>query len=185
MNRWMLILSLIVGQIVLLPPLLKIAAVFKFFSLPYGYVGIAAIGLILCVATFTAWFFFKKTDSAIVILSLVCGALLNFCFFITVPVSIDRAISVYFLSQFYAMPENTIDERTARSIIADHYMTDTKAVERRLQEQMITGTIEKIESDKYSKTQNLNYFIKACSFIGNLYAIKDNNCTSALNTNVH
>jgi hypothetical protein len=85
-----------------------------------------------------------------IIMATVLFFCLNLAFFITIPVTIDRSISVHLLeSVMYESEPMTKEEIEQRFI--EQYFEQNDAIAKRLHEQLVTGNVTKID-DKYTLT---------------------------------
>jgi hypothetical protein len=63
------------------------------------------------------------------------------CLLIVLPVTIDRSISVFMLTQMAAQPDRTFTSSDLRTVFVDVYVDRYRQIERRLEEQKISGNI--------------------------------------------
>ena len=108
------------------------------------YRGLALIGIaeILCFAVLwlacRKWPVWKMRD-AVSACAFSAGAAV--CFLIVVPVTIDRSISTFMLTQMAAQPDRAFTAAELREVFVDVYVERYDQIERRLEEQQISGNV--------------------------------------------
>ena len=106
-----------------------------------------------------------------IILSLVLIFSFNLIFFTHVPVTVDRAVSVFLLGRLNESP-HTKQEITQELI--DKYLIDYGGVDKRLREQQVSGNIVQID-DKYQITEQGRFIVKIFSVVTKIFRIDNKN----------
>jgi len=105
----------------------------------------------------------------------VASLTLHLCFFVVVPVTIDRSVSTFLLSRM-----NTKDgaelrrfsKADLRRIFVDEYVDGMDAMGRRLNEQLISKNITPAKDDQYVLTAQGQAFLSFAKSVSTLYDIK-------------
>lgn len=101
-----------------------------------------AIGALFCfvvlVLASRKWPTWKPRD-AVSASAFACGVAV--CFLIVLPVTIDRSVSVFILTRMAAMPDRAFTPAEMRAIFTDVYLGRYQQIERRLEEQEISGNV--------------------------------------------
>ena len=105
----------------------------------------------------------------------IASLTLHLCFFVVVPVTIDRSVSTFLLSRM-----NTTDgaelkrfsKADLRKIFVDEYLDGMDAMGRRLNEQLISKNITPVQDDQYVLTAQGQAFLSFAKSISILYGIK-------------
>lgn len=71
----------------------------------------------------------------------VFAAGIAFCLLIVLPVTIDRSISVFMLTEMAAQPDRGFTSLDMRNLFVDVYVERYRQIERRLEEQKISGNV--------------------------------------------
>ena len=103
--------------------LIAIAAVFCFFV------------LLLASRKWPTW----KPRDAVSACGFACGVAV--CLLLVLPVTIDRSVTVFILAQMAARPDRSFTPAEMRSIFADVYLGRYQQIDRRLEEQEISGNV--------------------------------------------
>jgi hypothetical protein len=81
----------------------------------------------------------------------------NLCFLVIFPVTIDRSVTIYLLSQIERQEAGlTLEELQSRLI--EQYVKEYDAVDRRIDEQVVTGNLKK-ENEKIKLTKQGRAFL--------------------------
>jgi hypothetical protein len=125
----------------------------------------------LCISFISIFFFSKKyalnIDALIAIVLL--SASLNLLFFVTVPVTLDRSISIFLLNDLEK--QHTRNKKELTDIFVSEYVYVQDAVGRRIFEQISSGNII-VENDKIELTRRGEIFLMFTRVIDYLYGIK-------------
>ncbi|MDI9347936.1 MAG: hypothetical protein QM538_05475 [Methylacidiphilales bacterium] len=140
----------------------------------YFYRGIAVVALLASIQLLGALFFTYKSKissaHAIAITALlIC---FNVNFLVLVPVSLDRSISVYLLGYSYNYQE-PFTEQELESIFLKGYMNDKNAIARRIDEQLKSGNIKKINETQYQLTDRGKRFVRFLRWVAPIYGVSD------------
>lgn len=80
-----------------------------------------------------------KPRDAVSACAFACGVAV--CFLIVLPVTIDRSVSVFILTRMAALPERAFTPAEMRAVFTDVYLGRYQQIERRLEEQEISGNV--------------------------------------------
>ena len=89
-------------------------------------------------------------------------------FFILVPVTVERSVSVYMLSYADESDTNFTKSDIENSFI-DIYLKDFGAFDKRFNEQIETGTIEKVNDNEYRLNDRGRFIVRLFRFIANVF----------------
>lgn len=89
-------------------------------------------------------------------------------FFILVPVTVERSVSVYMLSYADESDTNFTKSDIENSFI-DIYLKDFGAFDKRFDEQIETGTIEKVNDNEYRLNDRGRFIVRLFRFIANVF----------------
>ena len=114
--------------------------------------------ILLCVialATFVILLLLAKhhiitTTIKDIFLSVCLGFLLNFIFLGLVTVSFDRSISIYLISYMAAHPDDRFTKDDIETVFLKGYVEENKAMQRRIDEQVLTGSFTDNHDGTYS-----------------------------------
>lgn len=108
-----------------------------------------------------------------VLIAVVIPLCLNMTFLSLVTVSIDRSISVFILAYMAENKDRAWTEEDITDLFLNVYMDKYKAMDRRFDEQLITGSIEKIEGEKgaYQITDKGVFLINCFRLVGNVFPV--------------
>ncbi len=68
----------------------------------------------------------------------------NLCFFVLVPVTVDRSITIFMLGQMSAHAEQDYSARDMSRLFTSVYVGEDRQIERRLSEQTLSGNVEEL-----------------------------------------
>ena len=91
-----------------------------------------------------------KTALKDIFLSVCLGFLLNFIFLGLVTVSFDRSISIYLISYMAAHPDDRFSKDDIETIFLKGYVEENNAMQRRIDEQVLTGSFTDNHDGTYS-----------------------------------
>jgi hypothetical protein len=101
-----------------------------------------AIGAVVCFVVLLLasrkWPQWKPRD-AVSACGFACGVAV--CLLLVLPVTIDRSVTVFILAQMAARPDRSFTPAEMRSIFTDVYLGRFQQIERRLEEQEISGNL--------------------------------------------
>lgn len=69
---------------------------------------------------------------------------LNLSFFVVVPVTVDRSISIFLLGEMAERPQQALTPDAASTLFKTVYVDEYREIDRRLREQALSGNLEKI-----------------------------------------
>lgn len=93
----------------------------------------------------------------------------NTTFLIVFPVTIDRSVSVYLLGQLLTHPSGMTENELSQRLIRE-YVTEYRGVDRRMQEQMLTGNV-KVTEGRYTLTEQGKLFMHFSGLVSNLFSV--------------
>lgn len=77
---------------------------------------------------------------------------INLTVFTLAPVTVERSVSVYLLCQMDSGVDYSYSEKELEANLINHYVQDYQAVDKRIEEQLVSGTIQPYE-DGYQLTK--------------------------------
>ena len=80
-------------------------------------------------------------------------------FFILVPVTVERSVSVFMLSYMEQNSDETFTQDSVGDVFTSKYVEDYGAFDKRFDEQVVTGTIEQNEDGSYSITDEGKFIV--------------------------
>ncbi|WP_375461944.1 hypothetical protein [uncultured Enterovirga sp.] len=92
----------------------------------------------------------------------------NLSFFVLLPVTIDRSVSVFMLGEMAAHPAESYSAQTMRDAFERRYLGEYRQIERRLAEQVASGNVERVGGG-YRLTSQGEAFIRSSRSIGRLF----------------
>ena len=90
-------------------------------------------------------------------------------FFTLIPVTVERSVSVFMLSYMDTYDERTYTEDEISEIFVDKYVNEYGAFEKRFDEQLTTGTIEKNADGSYSITSKGRLIVNLFKLISDVF----------------
>ncbi|MHB8286270.1 MAG: hypothetical protein ACYDD1_16565, partial [Caulobacteraceae bacterium] len=66
----------------------------------------------------------------------------NLCFFVVLPVTVDRSISVFVLGEMTAHADRTYSAEDVSRLFTTVYVAQDRQIERRLREQVLSGNVQ-------------------------------------------
>jgi hypothetical protein len=128
-----------------------------------------AIGALFCfvilVLASWKWPVWKLRD-AVSACAFACGVAV--CFLIVLPVTIDRSVSVFILTRMAALPDRTFTPAEMRGIFTDVYLGRYQQIERRLDEQEISGNVARDAAGFRITPQGLA-FVRLARFLSQIF----------------
>src|SRR5688572_16239912 len=101
------------------------------------------------------WSRWRMSD---VVSATALGASLMLSFFVLFPVTFDRSVTVFILSQMAANPNHSYTADEMRNIFVHIYLGRDQQIERRLEEQRVSGNIVRTGS-RYEITHQGMQFV--------------------------
>ncbi len=92
-------------------------------------------------------------------------------FFVLIPVSLDRSVSVFLLGYMNADSSKDYSKKDLSNAFGDIYMNKYGAIDRRVQEQLASGNIMEINEGRYVITPQGKKFIKTSTWIADAFGI--------------
>jgi MFS family permease len=133
-----------------------------------GLVLIAIAALFCFVVLLLAsrkWPVWKPRD-AVSACAFACGVAV--CLLIVLPVTIDRSISVFILTRMAALPDRAFTPAEIRAVFTDVYLGRYRQIERRLEEQEISGNVARDAAGFRITPQGLA-FVRLARFLSKIF----------------
>jgi hypothetical protein len=135
----------------------------------YRGLALIAIGALICFVVLLLasrkWPVWKSRD-AVSACAFACG--IAVCFLIVLPVTIDRSVSVFILTRMAALPDRAFTPAEMRGIFTDVYLGRYQQIERRLEEQEISGNVERDAAGFRITPQGLA-FVRLARFLSRVF----------------
>ena len=112
-----------------------------FFYRGIALLGITGIVMLLGLVIYKKRCLPGRFTNKDVILSLVLMISSNLVFFTHLPVTAERSISVFLLGYLNEHSQTILTEQKITQAFTDKYLYEDKAVEKRLREQVVSGTV--------------------------------------------
>ncbi len=103
--------------------------------------------------------FWKFVTIRDIIMMFVIFCCVNMAFFILVPVTVERSVSVFMLSYMEQNSDETFTQDSVGDVFTSKYVEDYGAFDKRFDEQVVTGTIEENEDGSYSITDEGRFIV--------------------------
>jgi len=103
--------------------------------------------------------FWKYITIRDIIMMFVIFCCVNTAFFVLVPVTVERSVSVFMLSYMDENSDQTFTQDSVGDVFTTKYVEDYGAFEKRFDEQVVTGTIEENEDGSYSITDEGRFIV--------------------------
>ena len=126
------------------------------------YRGIAFIvltGLIAAIVMGVIRKFWKFITIRDIIMMFVIFCCVNTVLFTLVPVTVERSVSVFMLSYMDENSDKTFTQEDVGEIFTAKYVNDYGALEKRFNEQVVTGTIKQNPDGTYSITDRGRFIV--------------------------
>jgi predicted transcriptional regulator len=143
------------------------------------------IALLLVASTLTAlliWIIGLKLANKLIIgrdvvLAFTLMFSTNIMFFTHFPVTADRSVTIFLLGYMnnHADVKPVMTKEELQNVFIDKYVKEYDAMDRRMNEQIVTGTIEKTTDGNYRLTPKGKLFVKFNVWIGNYYGLDEKN----------
>jgi hypothetical protein len=157
---------LVVGTVV---ALFWIGFLHQISILFYRGLVLIAIGALFCfvvlVLASRKWPVWKPRD-AVSACAFACGVAV--CLLIVLPVTIDRSVSVFILTRMAALPDRAFTPAEMRAIFTDVYLGRYRQIERRLEEQEISGNVARDAAGFRITPQGLA-FVRLARFLSRIF----------------
>jgi MFS family permease len=118
--------------------------------------------LVLASRKWPVW----KPRDAVSASAFACGVAV--CLLIVLPVTIDRSVSVFILTRMAAMPDRAFTAAEMRAIFTDVYLGQYRQIERRLEEQEISGNVARDAAGFRITPQGLT-FVRLARFLSTVF----------------
>lgn len=108
-----------------------------------------------------------------IFLALVLHFSLNIIFFTHVPVTADRSVTIFLLGYMndHSDDDTSVTKDQLESHFINTYINKYEAINRRMNEQVITGTVEQTQDGGYRLTQKGKLLVKFNQWIGRYYGL--------------
>lgn len=88
-----------------------------------------------------------RFDPATIVAAGALSLSFNICFLIVLPVTLDRSISVFMLSEIEQHQNEALDDRRITEIFVRKYVGDMRQMDRRIAEQTASGNITTVDGN--------------------------------------
>jgi hypothetical protein len=142
------------------------------------FAALAAVAVLLAFAGVIRWI--DSSDQRLrgsrvesIIAAVVLSASVHLVFFVVVPVTVDRSVTVFLLTRM-AMADRGQTPLTKDELeraLRDDYVTALDAVGRRLDEQIISGNVQAVGGDRYSLTAQGVAFLEFAEAASRAYGV--------------
>jgi hypothetical protein len=109
-----------------------------------------------------------------VILSGVLIFSINIVFFTHVPVTAERSLSVFILGYMNQDPEEVLSHRQISQALEEKYLQGYRAVDKRLNEQLVSGNIDR-QGSGYKITKQGKMLMTIYGFFADLFGLEKRN----------
>lgn len=107
---------------------------------------LCALAALLVMAAMALWRR-RRFDLATIIAAGALSLSFNICFLIVLPVTLDRSISVFMLTQIEQHRGEALDERRITEIFVRKYVGDMRQMDRRIAEQTASGNVTTVDGN--------------------------------------
>lgn len=133
-----------------------------------GIINLIIISIIFIVLLLIFKKYKNYFDIKDIIIIILLFFLTNIFIFGMIPTTIDRSISVFMLN---SISKEELSKNDIENIFIDKYVYKNKAFEKRINEQIATGTIKKNIKGKYTLTKKGRLFLKLFKIFNKMYNI--------------
>lgn len=144
--------------------------VYYYRSIMVMIVSLVLTLLIILILTKKQILIFKLKD---IILSLCLAFLFNFIFLSIVTVSFDRSISIYLISYMATHPEERFTKEDIETIFLEGYVAENHAIQRRIDEQIITGSFVDNHDGTYSISDMGQTMVAQWKFLAQAFRVNN------------
>ncbi|MBQ0011600.1 MAG: hypothetical protein KBT07_02730 [Clostridiales bacterium] len=134
-----------------------------------GLFFIVFTGILAAVCMGVLRHFWKKIDIKDIVMMFVIYCCVNTVFFVLVPVTVERSVSVFMLSYMEENRDHSFSEEEIKEAFTDKYVDEYGAFEKRFKEQIETGTIIDIGDGTYRITSTGETTVKLFRFIAKMF----------------
>lgn len=131
--------------------------------------------LIICLATGLTWMLMYRILGRALIGHINAIASMAFAliavFFVLIPVSLDRSVSVFLLGYMNTEHLETYSKNDLSNAFDEIYMNKYGAIDRRVNEQLASGNIMEISQGQYAITPQGKKFIKTSIWIADIFGV--------------
>ena len=107
---------------------------------------LCALSAMLVMAAMALWRR-RRFDLATIIAAGALTLSFNICFLIVLPVTLDRSISVFMLTQIEQHQAEALNERRITEIFVQKYVGDMRQMDRRIAEQTASGNVTMVDGN--------------------------------------
>ena len=146
-----------------------------FDSLLFFYRGLAIISLATAIAILVAllwnrrWLQLRINE---VITTVLLWGVLHIAFFVAVPVTLDRSLTIFVLREIHAAKAGLSETEIATAIV-DQYVVAGGAVERRIHEQAVSGNIAQASDGRWGLTLQGKNLLTVFGAVSTIYQIAE------------
>ena len=107
-----------------------------------------------------------------VITTMVLWGILHIAFFVTVPVTLDRSLTIFVLREIHAAKSGLSENEIATAIV-DQYVVAGGAVGRRIHEQAVSGNIMRVSDGRWDLTLQGKNLLSIFRAVARIYQIDE------------
>ena len=142
----------------------------------FTYKGIFLLGIVsflLCITLFLfKRFLFPSLDTKDIVIVLLIFTFVHLLVFCMVPVTIERAFSVFLLSEISQQENQEISLEETENIFIEQFVKTHGAFSKRFEEQIVTGTLVETDSQSYQLTPKGNWIVALFHMFDRLYHVQ-------------
>lgn len=116
-------------------------------------------------------FIIRDMDIKDIIIIFLLFSSLHLFVFCMVPVTIERAYSVLMLSEMSNAEKQTLTLQETENIFMENYVKNNNALQKRFDEQVVTGSVKEISTDTYQLTNKGNFIVSLFHFFDKIYNV--------------
>lgn len=135
----------------------------------YRGVALAIVAAIVVVLA-AIWLARRTGDTSLPIAAASLSLSFNLCFLVLLPVTVDRSVTVYLLSTIERRQEAGIGARELEQAFIDGYVVRMGAIDRRIEEQRVSGNIEVDAKGKVRLTHQGRRFMDLSRLVARLFS---------------
>ena len=134
------------------------------------YRGVAlALVAALITGLIAAWLGRRSDDASLPVAAAAVSLSLNVCFLVLLPVTVDRSVTVYLLSNIERHQETGISPSGLERTFIDGYVVGMGAIDRRIGEQQKSGNIILGKDGKVRLTEQGERFMRFSRLVARLF----------------
>lgn len=149
-------------------PLEKIITVYTYRGIFLLFV--VSILLLITLVIFKK-FIIKDMDIKDIVIVFLLFSLMHLYVFSMVPVTLERAYSVFMLNEINKAPNHVITIEQSEELFWNDYIKNNDALQKRFNEQVVTGTVKQIDSETYKLTDKGKLVVSLFHLFDEIYDV--------------